>query len=87
MFLDNNFETSPVAIPIAVEAIGRQKWYVRQRFQFHSLIHDDPILQSHDGRHSYKLAVMRFALDRALDLKYHSRDDGFFHKLNLFPGL
>lgn len=26
------------------------------------------LLQSHDGRHSYKLALMRLALDRALNL-------------------
>ena len=31
-------------------------------------LHDDQSLQSHDGRHSYKLALMRLALDRALDL-------------------
>ncbi len=31
-------------------------------------LHDDQTIQSHDGRHSYKLALMRFALDRALNL-------------------
>ena len=33
-----------------------------------SPLYDDQIIQSHDGRHSYKLALMRVALDRALDL-------------------
>lgn len=28
------------------------------------------LLQSHDGRHSYKLALMRLALDRALNLTH-----------------
>jgi len=37
-----------------------------------ALLHDDQTIQSHDGRHSYKLALMRFALDRALDLIHSS---------------
>ena len=35
---------------------------------FHRFSNDDQAYKSHDGRHSYKLALMRCAPDRALDL-------------------